>query len=49
LKLTRHQRVYTEEKPYKCNVCGKSYNQNPRGGRHQRMHTGEKPFKCTVW
>ncbi|XP_069102059.1 histone-lysine N-methyltransferase PRDM9-like [Argopecten irradians] len=45
----RHiQDTYRREKPYKCDVCGKGFNQTQNLQTHIRTHTGEKPYKCDV-
>ena len=47
IKLTHGQNVSdSENKPYKCKDCGKSYNFPSELKRHEPVHTRERNFKC---
>jgi len=43
-----HLRTHTEEWPFKCDVCKKSFRQTSNLKLHLRTHTGEQPFTCDV-
>ncbi|NXE58213.1 FEZF1 protein, partial [Casuarius casuarius] len=38
-----------QEKPHKCNQCGKAFNRSSTLNTHTRIHAGYKPFfKCNI-
>lgn len=38
--------VFLQEKPHKCNQCGKAFNRSSTLNTHTRIHAGYKPFVC---
>ena len=48
-KMFYHMRSYhtsNEDKPFKCDVCGKGFVTKNSRDEHINIHTGDKPFKC---
>ncbi|GFS13761.1 zinc finger protein 91 [Elysia marginata] len=43
-----HKKILSDEKPWKCDVCGKGFGLKQNLSRHKRVHSGEKPYKCNV-
>ncbi|XP_058121249.1 zinc finger protein 347-like [Anopheles ziemanni] len=43
--LSDHERIHTDKRPYKCNVCGDCFRQKQQLKIHSYQHFG-KPFRC---
>ena len=42
-------RIHTDEKPYNCSKCTKSFRDGSALKYHTRTHTGEKPYPCSFY
>jgi KRAB domain-containing zinc finger protein len=40
-----YTRVHTEERPYECRDCGKSFKHAWNVTEHWKIHSGEKPYE----
>ncbi|XP_065089305.1 zinc finger protein 184-like [Ochlerotatus camptorhynchus] len=46
-RLTQHQLIHNEIRPFQCEYCSKGFNQMCNLKKHIRMHTKEKPYLCS--
>lgn len=46
--LLVHQRVHSNERPYKCKFCNCRFKQLCHVNNHERLHSGETPWQCSL-
>ncbi|KAL1485486.1 hypothetical protein MTO96_031907 [Rhipicephalus appendiculatus] len=44
--MRNHNKTHTDERPYKCAQCNKSFKRKGHLAEHLYIHSGEKFFKC---
>ena len=48
LNVKGHMLVHSDERPYACTLCDKTYKSNAMLDIHMKTHTKEKPYVCDV-
>ena len=46
--LIAHERAHKQERPFKCDLCDKSFVENSALTRHRRIHSDDLPFHCQI-
>eukprot|EP01083_Nonionella_stella_P025669 70730_1 len=47
-EIKRHQRSQSDERPFQCNLCGRSFTSQAGARQHQRSHSDERPYQCDL-
>ncbi|XP_055298979.1 zinc finger protein 814-like [Sitodiplosis mosellana] len=45
--LKGHIKLHTDEKPFQCDICHKSFKTKQNVRKHKVRHTDEQPFECS--